>query len=70
MDIHGKKDPAMKAEYQSMGMNNLVWDGLDANKNAIGSGIYLCKISNGNNFISKEFSLIKPSVLFNKKMKN
>ena len=53
MDIQGKKIRQLKAEYQSVGMNNLVWDGLDANKNVIGSGIYLCKISNGNNFISK-----------------
>lgn len=53
MDIHGKKVRQLKAENQSGGMNNLVWDGLDANRNLVSAGIYLCKISTGNNFISK-----------------
>ena len=53
MDIHGKKVRQLKAENQSVGINNLVWDGLDANRNLVSAGIYLCKISTGNNFISK-----------------
>ena len=58
-NISGQKVNTLFAKYLPAGVHSVIWDGRDANGSVVSSGIYFCRLINGDNTSVHRMLLVK-----------
>ena len=58
-NIKGQIVRTLINEFRKAGYHKAIWDGTDDNRNPVSSGIYLCKMNEGNQIMLKKMLLVK-----------
>jgi flagellar hook assembly protein FlgD len=58
-DVEGRHVRTLVDEVLSGGLNEATWDGNDANGNRVSSGVYLYRLTVGNQTITKKLTILK-----------
>jgi flagellar hook assembly protein FlgD len=58
-NVRGQKVARLADEQQDAGMHSMQWNGTDQEGNAVGSGIFFCKVRSGEFTNSRKMILMK-----------
>lgn len=58
-DVSGRKVTCLVREKQSPGLREMRWDGYDMKGNPVGSGVYFCRLSAGEQTVTRKIVLLR-----------